>query len=264
MIFDVDAFKHKLNSKFKLKDLGPLHFFLGLEIGRASNGISVSQRPFVLQLLHETGFLGAKPSSTPTKLNIKLNKDDGELLTNPTSYKSLIGKSINLTITRPAISFAVNCVNRLSQFLQEPRQPHYKAAQKLLEYLKGNPAQGLFFHSATCSLSNNVAALHLSASNFQLKAFSDVDWATCLDTRRSITGYYIYLGKSLVSWKSKKQTTVSRSFAEAEYRAMANTTCKLLWLLALLKDFRIQHTQTTVMYRDKHRCLAYLRELRLL
>ncbi|XP_062103940.1 uncharacterized mitochondrial protein AtMg00810-like [Humulus lupulus] len=107
---DMDAFhfKQQLNSKFKLKYLGPLHFFLGLEIGRSNNGNSISQRPFTLQILNETGFLGAKASSTPTKPNYKLSKDEGDILADPTTYRSLVGKLIYLTVTRLDISYAVN------------------------------------------------------------------------------------------------------------------------------------------------------------
>lgn len=134
----------QLDSKFKLKDLGPLRFFLELKIGRSNNGISVSQRPFTLQLLSDTGYLGSKPASTPMEPNIHLSKDSDSLLDDLTSYRSLIGKLIYLTITRPDISFAVN---RLSQFLTTPRQPHLLPTQCILQYLKGSPGQGLFFYS---------------------------------------------------------------------------------------------------------------------
>uniref|UniRef100_A0A803QSE2 Reverse transcriptase Ty1/copia-type domain-containing protein n=1 Tax=Cannabis sativa TaxID=3483 RepID=A0A803QSE2_CANSA len=143
-----------LDAQFKLKDLGTLHFFLGLEIARCNKGISVSQRPFTIQLLKDTGHLGTKPVSTPMEPNIKLNNETGKQLQNPTQYRSLIKKLIYLTITTPDISFAVN---KLSQYLHTHREPHFHAANRILQYLKGTLGQGLFFHASA------LAPLHLQA-----------------------------------------------------------------------------------------------------
>ncbi|XP_060960600.1 uncharacterized mitochondrial protein AtMg00810-like [Cannabis sativa] len=234
----VTAFKQHLNSIFKLKDLGPLKFFLGLEIVRSQTGILVSQRPFALQLLQDTSFLGTKPASTPMEPNNKLSSDLGEILPNPTSYRSLIGKLIYLTITRPDITFVVN---KLSQFMTTPRLPHLHAAHSVLQYIKGTPGQGLFFYSNTPPHLTAYTASDIPDHSISLKVFSNADWGTCPDTRRSITGYNVFLGDSLISWKLKKQAIVSRSSAEAKYRAMANATCEVTWITALLQDFPITH-----------------------
>ncbi|KAL2232768.1 UNVERIFIED_CONTAM: Retrovirus-related Pol polyprotein from transposon RE1 [Sesamum indicum] len=95
------------------------------------------------------------------------------------------------------------------------------AALHLVRYLKGNSDRGIFFPAS---------------SSFQLKAYCDADWANCVDSRRSLTGYCIFLGDSLVSWKTKKQTTVARSTAEAEYRSLGTTACELRWISYLLQD----------------------------
>uniref|UniRef100_A0A803QHI8 Reverse transcriptase Ty1/copia-type domain-containing protein n=1 Tax=Cannabis sativa TaxID=3483 RepID=A0A803QHI8_CANSA len=109
----ISQFTQKLDAKFKLRDLGKLRFFLGLEVGRTSKGISVSQRPFTLQLLKDTDYLGVKLASTPMELNLKLSKDKGELLPDPSVYQSLIGKLLYLTITRPEITYVIGAAVKI-------------------------------------------------------------------------------------------------------------------------------------------------------
>ena len=137
-----------------------------------------------------------------------------------------------LTLSRPDITFVVH---RLSQFVSKPRVPHLTAAHHLLRYLKARPGQGLFFPTS---------------SSLQLRAFSDAGWASYADSRRSVTGFCVFLGESLISWKSKKQTTVARSSAEAEYRALAATTSELVWIKQLLLDFHITLAAPATIFCD--------------
>ena len=228
----ISEVKTGLHSKFKLKDLGPLKYFLGLEIVRSPTGIIVCQRQYTLQLLEDFGFLTLKPNSNPMNPRESLQAGNSDLLDDPTSYPRLVGRLLYLTITRPDITFAVHT---LSQFLSVPRSSHLKATHHLLRYLKGEPGMGLFFSAA---------------SSLQVRAFSDDDWATCPDSRRSITGYCVFLGDSLISWKSKKQHIVSHSSAEAEYRALAATASEISWLQQLLRDFNIFSTSPALLFCD--------------
>ena len=149
----------------------------------------------------------------PMDPKIQLFNLGADLLTDISLYRRLIGRLLYLSLSRPDITFAIH---KLSQFVSQPHTPHLHAAYHLLRHLKGSPGQGLFF---------------CSTSSLQLKAFSDADWSACLDSCKSITSFCIFLGDSLVSWKAKKQQTISKSSAEAEYRAMAATTSELVWLL---------------------------------
>ncbi|XP_061365406.1 uncharacterized mitochondrial protein AtMg00810-like [Gastrolobium bilobum] len=221
-----------LDNKFKLKNLGPLKYFLGIEVARSSAGISICQRQYTMQILSDAGYLGCKPKSTPMEPNLKLSSHTGDLLPDATLYRRLIGRLLYLTITGPDICYVVN---HLSQFMAAPRVPHLHVVQRILAYLKGTVGQGLLFSAS---------------SSIQLNAFSDSDWASCPDSRKSISGFCVFLGNSLISWKSKKQSTVSRSSAEAEYRSMAHASCELTWLLSLLKDFHVSHPAAAHLFCD--------------
>lgn len=141
-------------------------------------------------------------------------------------------QSLFLTITRPDITYSVHL---LSQFMHHPRKLHLDAVIRVLRYLKGTPGQGIFLSRQ---------------SNLNLIGYCDADWGSCPTTRRSVSWYCIFLGSSLISWKTKKQPTVSRSSAEAEYRAMTSITCELTWLRYLLQDLQINDLGPAMLHCD--------------
>ena len=204
----VNAFKVFLDDKFKLKNLGTLKYFLGLEVARTEKGISLCQRKFTLELLFDIGLLASKPANVPMDQSTKFRSSMGEDVPDPSLYRRIIGKLLYLTLTRPDICYSVH---KLSQFMSSPKISHLQAAYKVLKYLKKTLGQGLFLSAS---------------SELRLKAYCDADWAACLDTRRIVLGFCIFLGDSLISWKCKKQQVVSRSSAESEYRAMATVTSR--------------------------------------
>ncbi|XP_072058229.1 uncharacterized mitochondrial protein AtMg00810-like [Arachis hypogaea] len=236
-LFEIEAIKRALDAECSIKDLGRLKYFFGMKVARSSKGITLYQRKYTLDLLEEYGMLEAKPASVPMLYNGKLSKESGTRLPDPLQYRRLLGQLLYLTNTRPDITFAVE---KLSQFLDCATDDYYKAPLHILRYIKKFPSKGLFFSS------NN---------DLKLTGYFDLDWATCSGTHRSITGYCFFLGSSLVSWKSKKQTTVAYSSLEAEYRAMAQATRKGQWLLYLLNDCHVSHLQPINLYCDNQSAL---------
>ena len=132
----IKELKKFLGERFKLKDLGNLKYFLGIEVACSKNGISISQWKYSLEILNDTGFLGSKPSKFPMEQNLSLNESDGDLIPDPSSYRRLIGRVIYLTITRPDLTYAVHV---LSQFMDKPRMPHLDALHRVLRYIKQAP-----------------------------------------------------------------------------------------------------------------------------
>ncbi|XP_019460078.1 PREDICTED: uncharacterized protein LOC109359838 [Lupinus angustifolius] len=139
---------------------------------------------------------------------------------------------------RPDISFVVG---HLSQFVPCPTNMHLDGAKRILRYLKGSISLEVFFSSAE--------------SKLKIKVYTDSDWGGCPYTRRSVLGYCFYLGNALISWKIKKQQVVSRSSAEVEYRAMTLATCEAQWLIYLLQDLHISHSQPVMLYCDNQSAL---------
>ncbi|RVW37810.1 Retrovirus-related Pol polyprotein from transposon TNT 1-94 [Vitis vinifera] len=216
----IQKLKQHLFTHFQTKDLGKLKYFLGIEIAQSSSGVVLSQRKYALDILEETGMLDCKPVDTPMDPNVKLVPGQGEPLGDPGRYRRLVGKLNYLTITRPDISFPVSVV---SQFLQSPCDSHWDAVIRILRYIKSTPGQGVLYENR---------------GHTQVVGYTDADWAGSPTDRRSTSGYCVFIGGNLISWKSKKQDVVARSSAEAEYRAMALATCELIWLRHLLRELR--------------------------
>ncbi|XP_052728009.1 uncharacterized mitochondrial protein AtMg00810-like [Vigna angularis] len=234
---EIAHIKQILHSHFHIKDLGLLKYFLGIEVAHSDAGISLCQRKYCLDLLKDSGMTGSKPCSTPMDSALHLHQDSTKPLVDPLSYRKLVGRLLYLTSTRPDITFTTQ---QLSQFMSNPTQMHLRAAMRVLHYLKSSPGKGLMLRRD---------------SPIHILGFSDADWAICVDSRRSVTGYCLFLGNSLISWKTKKQNTISRSSSEAEYRALVSATCELQWLNFLLRDLKIPCFKQVVLYSDNQSAL---------
>lgn len=229
-----NALLSDLQKEFALKDLGDLHYFLGIEVKRDSRGLVLSQGRYAADILARSAMNNCKSVDTPLSSYEKLSVSEGNKLSSDdaTRYRSLVGALQYLTLTRPDISFAVN---KVCQFLHAPTTTHLSAVKRILRYIRGTQQLGLWIRKT---------------KSMMISAFSNADWAGCVDDRRSTGGFAVFLGENLISWTAKKQPTVSRSSTEAEYKALTNATAEMMWVQKLLNELRIAHPPAARLWCD--------------
>ncbi|XP_062112548.1 uncharacterized mitochondrial protein AtMg00810-like [Humulus lupulus] len=198
---EMSMIKERLAKEFKVKDLGALRYFLGMEFARRKGGISMSQRKYTLDLLKEAGMLGSKHNKNPIELGDNRRMFEGSPV-DKGRYQQLVGKFIYLSHTIPDIAFAVSLV---SQYMHNPCQGHLNALYRIMRYLKQTPGKCLFLKKT---------------NERKIEVFTDADWVGSVDDRKSTSGYCTIVWGNAVTWRSKKQMVVARSNVEAEYRAI--------------------------------------------
>ena len=228
----IHTLKSELAAQFEMKDLGPLRYFLGIEVASSPRGYLLSQSKYTAEIIDRARLTDTRVVDSPSELNVEYSPTDGSPLKDPTLYRTIVGSLVYLTITRPDIAYAVHIV---SQFVAAPTCTHWAAVVRILRYLRGTMFRSLLLSST---------------STLELRAYSDASYARNSTDRRSVTGFCVFLGDSLISWKSKKQSVVSLSSTEAEYRAMASTSKEIIWLRWLLADMGVLIPHPTPMYCD--------------
>ena len=230
----IPALLRDLNEHFAIKDLGDLHYFLGIEVTRTPDGLLLSQEKYATDLLSRVGMKNCKPAPTPLSSTEALSLHEGTLLgpDDATQYRSIVGALQYLTLTRPDLSFSVN---KVCQYLHAPATLHWTAAKRILRYVQRTLHTGITF---------------IKSSSTLLSVFSDADWAGCPDDRRSTGGFAIFFGPNLISWNARKQATVSRSSTEAEYKSLANATAELIWVEALLQELGVKMKERPCLWCD--------------
>ncbi|RVW58402.1 Retrovirus-related Pol polyprotein from transposon RE1 [Vitis vinifera] len=214
----VSHFISYLSAKFALQDLGPLSYFLGIQAHQLGSVLHLTQHKYIADLLKCTQMETSKPAPTPGRLGRTLSQSDGVSLSDPSEYRHTVGALQYVTLTRPDIAFVVN---KACQFMAKPSDVHWMAVKRILRYLKGTIHLGLHFQPA---------------ASMELQGYSDADWASCPDDRRSTSDYCVFLGLNLISWSSSKQRLVSKSSAESEYRGLVSLTAELVWIQSLLQE----------------------------
>ncbi|CAL8999384.1 unnamed protein product [Prunus brigantina] len=155
---EISQLQDYLATEFEMKDLGGLKYFLGIEVARSQQGIFLSQRKYVLDLLTDTGMLDCKPADTPIVQNHHLGEYPDQVPTNKERYQRSVGRLIYLSHTRPDIAYAVSVV---SQFMHSPSEDHMNAVLRILRYLKSAPGKGLIFSKH---------------GHLNIDGYSDADW----------------------------------------------------------------------------------------
>jgi histone deacetylase 1/2 len=229
-----NALLKDLQSEFALKDLGDLHYFLGIEVNKTQNGMVLTQDKYASDLLKRVGMFDCKPVAAPLNTSEKLSLYEGSPLgpKDATHYRSVVGALQYLTLTRPDISYSVN---KVCQFLHAPTTVHWAAVKRILRYLKQCTSLGLKLSKSSSTL---------------VSAFSDADWASSGDNRRSTGGFAVFFGSNLVSWSARKQGTLSRSSTESEYKAVADATAEVMWIQTLLQELKVSTPKAAKLWCD--------------
>ena len=190
-----------LSLKFKLRDLGAVHYFLGIEVQSTDMGLMLGQHKYILDILTRAGMTSCKLVDTPMS-TLKVIIIPDALFSYPTWFCQIMGTLQYLTFIRPDICFVVN---RVCQFMHVPTNSHWTVVKHIMLYLKGTTSYD--FHITR-------------SSSFALHGFTYVDWIGSIDDRKWLPCFL---------W-SGKQRTVARPFTKAEYKTLTDDTAKVIWL----------------------------------
>ena len=238
----LEDLKKRLCSQFDMKDLGRLHHLLGLKVVQddMKGDVWIGQSIYIERVLERYGMENAKSVGTPVDVSSKLvYADDEDEVIDSGVYKSAVGSLLYLsTGTRPDIAFAVSMVAKFSSKLT---RQHWAGVKRIFRYLKGTSELWLLYKRETDS---------------EISGYSDADWAGDLNDRKSTSGYLFKLGSAAISWKSKKQTSVALSTAEAEYMALSAATQEAMWLRRLLTELKCNTESPTTIHEDNQSAMA--------
>jgi hypothetical protein len=199
--------------------MGELKYFLGFQVKQLQDSTFINQTKYIHDILNKFGMKDAKPIKTPMGTNGHLDLDKGGKSIDQKVYRSMIGSLLYLCASRLDIMLSV-CM--CARFQADPKEVHLKAVKRIMRYLVYTPKFGLWYPTG---------------STFDLIGYSDTDWAGCKIDRKSTLGTCQFLGRSLVSWASKKQNSVALSTAEAEYIVVGHCCAQLLWMRQTLRDY---------------------------
>ena len=228
--------KEALAKQFDIKDMGRLHYFLGMKILQddQSGDVWIGQPAYTESFLKKFGMFESKPVSTPVDTRTKLLKaTDEDQCVDQQLYQSAVGSLLYLSVgTRPDITYSVSTMARFSA---KPTKQRWTALKRIMRYLKGTIDFGILFRSQGTK---------------ECVGFSDADWAGDLDNRKSTSGYLFQISGEAITWKSKKQSSVALSTAEAEYIALSSAAQEAVWMRQIMTELGSPPTSATIIYED--------------
>jgi hypothetical protein len=236
----LNDYKKQLRRLFEMEDLGEARLILGMKITRDRHNkkITLSQTDYVTGLLGKLGASELNPTSTPMETGLRLTRSPDDYQASPqdvSQYQSIVGALMYAACaTRPDIAYSVST---LSQYSARPNSTHFGALKRVLRYLRGSTNLSLTFTGT-----NDLAP--------QLVAYTDSDWASNQDDRRSVTGYVFILCGGPISWASRRQKTVAQSTVEAEYMATAEAVKEAIWWRRFLGELAQTIDSPTSLYSD--------------
>lgn len=225
-------FKKSMMNEFDMTDLGKMRYFLGIEVQQLESGIFISQKKYAGDVLRRFRMEECNAVSNPIVPGVKITKDENGVVVDSTIYKQLVGSLIYLTSTRPDLMYIVSLISR---YMSQPTELHFMAAKRVLRYVKGTIDYGILYKKKGCSV---------------LTAYTDSDYAGCLEDRKSTSGYAFMMSSGAVAWSSKKQPIVTLSTTEAEYVAAAACACQAIWMKMVLKRLGCNGDECTTIFCD--------------
>uniref|UniRef100_A0A1X7STY0 Reverse transcriptase Ty1/copia-type domain-containing protein n=1 Tax=Amphimedon queenslandica TaxID=400682 RepID=A0A1X7STY0_AMPQE len=238
----ISEVKAAIAERFDVKDMGELSYFLGIKVVQdpTANTIWIGQPNYIESLISDFDMTNAKSCNTPINVGEKLSKATEESIrADPEKYQSAVGRQLYLsTTTRPDIAFAVSSV---AKYTSDPTVQHWKAVKHIIRYLTGTVGYGLMFRKKKTA---------------EVEGYSDADWAGDIDDRKSILGYLFKLSGASISWRSRKQSCVALSTAEAEYISLATAGQEAIWLSQLINELKRGTEKPVTLYEDNQAAIC--------
>nr|GEZ20195.1 uncharacterized mitochondrial protein AtMg00810-like [Tanacetum cinerariifolium] len=234
----INEFKRRMESHFKMSDLGELTYNLGIEVSQRKDRVEIKQERYAIKILKEAGMENCNATLYPMEKDLKLSKAEDEPEVEATQYRKVVGCLRYLLHTRPDLTYLVGVISR---YMQSPRESHARAIKQIMRYVKGTTSFGIKYNR-----SNDI----------KLVGYSDSSHNVDIHDGRGTNGHVFYLGASPITWCSQKQTIVALSSCEAEFMAATTATCQAIWLRELLAEMTRLERQKVIIRVDNKSAIA--------